>query len=133
MSFVSIEFVKNYFPLWNKFCLDENSEPQESILRNEMNLADQRLLEFVNVTPETITEPLKLHLLNIIKKRCFDRQHGDTEFEMKPSIIRDYEDTVSTLQAIKEGKLNLSAAEVSSQNSIKLVSKPRRFGEWFNE
>lgn len=118
---INIEYVQKYFPLWNKFVLDENGHPSQTILQDEIDLAAQEFTEYLERTPQTISDAEKIHLLNIVRYRAFNRLHGDTAFETKPQIVRDYE---ATVQALKK----MAAISLITANEKKFAS-----GNWFNE
>jgi len=118
---ITVEYVQTHFPLWNKFILDDNGHPSQTILQEEINLASQEFTEYLERTAQTITSAEKIHLLNIVRYRAFNRLHGDTAFETKPQIVRDYENTVQALK--KKG----GVTDVTS-NEKKFAS-----GKWFNE
>jgi hypothetical protein len=130
MSLLTLAYVEQYFPKWGSYCLDDENTADEDILQLEIDAAEQKLAEYVDVDADTITDPLKLHTLNIIRKRCFDRQHGDVEFENKPSIIKDYEDTIKMLEGYKAGN-SLSGTDPAYTDKIIVVAKDRIFDESF--
>jgi len=133
MSLLTIDFVKQNFPLWNKYCLDDEGAPDETILQNEMDIAEMKLGEFVEVNSETITDPIRLHLFNITRKRCFDRIQGDTVFEFVPQIVKEYDDTIALLTSYKNEEISPDGKNINaSEKSIKLKAKKRRFKQWFN-
>jgi hypothetical protein len=132
LALITIYYVKDNFPLWASYCLDDAGSPSEAVLQKEIDLSIVKFSEFVEVTDEGMTEPLRLHLLNIIMKRAWARKYGDTEFKEKPQILKDYEDTIKTLQSYKEG-VSMEPAKAGSSLSVSITAKERRFGSWFND
>jgi len=133
-TLLTTTFVKKHFPLWDKYFLDEAGDADETLLTADMELADKELNTYVSVeSADELTNGLDLDLLRIIKKYGFDRQHGDTEFEHKPTILKDYEATIERLKNIKNGKSSLEALDPdSTTGSVTMTAKTRRFDEWFN-
>jgi len=132
MSLISIEFVKTYFPLWDKFFLDSDGAPSETVLNNIIILAESKFAEYVSVTADTISAPLRLHLLNIVCAYGFNLQLGDREFESRPAILRNYDSTIEQLQKYKDGSEIPLASDNSTVPSVIITSKSRRFTAWFN-
>ena len=122
MSLITAAWVEGKFPLWNKYFLDENSDASETVLTDEIANAEAEYSQYVAVSEDEPTELQKLQLLIIVKKRGFDRRHGDEEFESRPRILKDYDDLIKQLKE-----------ELSDSDSITMNTKTRRFGSWFNE
>lgn len=137
MDLISNEFVKSNFSLWEDYASQHSevvseAKTSEQILTETISQSQIELLEYIKVTEETITDQLKSHLLNIVRKRLFDIRHGDTEFQSKPGIIRDYEATIAMLERYREGELLSPAPELGSTKSeISLTAKDRLFDGWF--
>lgn len=103
--------VQERFETWDSFCQGKYDEDDNPILTPEQQLdakivlAEQELMEYLpSTTAETITDAASRHLLNLVRKNCFDIQHGDTEFESKPQIIRDYEATLKRLAELRDAR-----------------------------
>ena len=82
--------------------------------------AEAEFQSYITVT--TMDNELTLHLLNIIKFNCFNFLHGDTEFDSKPNIVREYEMSIELLEK----------ALVKTGN-VKMAAKDRQFVEWFSD
>lgn len=133
MSLINADYVKDKFPLWNKYFLDSDGDADEEVLTDEIELAEAFYSNYLIVTEDDLTEAVKLDLLVIVKKRGFDRRHGDVEFEHRPQILKDYDALVERLDAIKNGKEATAGKSISSQNVVTMTAKPRRFETWFND
>lgn len=133
MSLLTVAYVQQYFPLWEKYFLDDEGNADENVLQDEIDLSEAELAEYLLVDEDTITDSIKRHVLNIIKYRGFNRLHGDIEFENKPQIVRDYEATIMKLTAFKNISESPAGTSVDGGNIVSITSKARRFGEWFNE
>jgi len=129
---ISIEYVQEHFPKWDKFFFDDSDEVNEDVLAAEIEIAEAKLLEYVYVTAETITEALKVHLLNIVAYRGFTCKHGDTEFENEPQIIKDYNATIAMLEKYKSGEASVNPNDINDANDVIITAKRRRFNRWFN-
>lgn len=129
MTLITLDIVKSKFPLWNSYCQTDNE------LTAIVNDSETIMLEYIKVTSETMTPQLILHLINIIRKRCFDTKHGDTEFESEPQILKDYKETMKLLLGYREGTTSIQPADlVVPANLVSITSKPRRFGgKWFSD
>jgi len=121
MSLIDKDYVFKYFPLWEKFFVDPNGDPDETILESEITLAEAEFGRYVTRTAENISSAEKSDVLIILRKRGFDRLHGDTAFETKPQIIKDYEAAITSL------RLNASTISVTA-NEKKFTG-----GNWFND
>ncbi len=132
MALITAVYVKENFPLWDQYCTDDTGAVSETILQKEIDLSIIKFSEYLSLTDEEITEPLRLHLLNIVQKRCWQRRHGDTEFKEDPQLIKDYKETIKTLTGYKEGTLSLDPATITApKNTVIITAKPRRFGGLF--
>lgn len=127
MSLITTTFVKTKFPQWKDYC-----GIQETILQSCIDNAEAEISFYLNITASTITPFINLLLLYIVKKQCFDLLHGDKEFEHKPQILKDYEKTIATLQAIKDGALSLTGTSVTERGSIAITSDKKLFDFWFS-
>jgi hypothetical protein len=135
MPLIDKTYVKTNFEQWGSYCVDSEGLPDEDILQKEMDLSIVKFSEYLTISDTEITEPLRLHLLNIVRKRCWQRNHGDTEFKELPQILKDYNETIKTLMGIKEGTISLDPMTIGEpNNTIIIKAKPRRYsGFWFNE
>lgn len=129
---ITAEYVKERFPLWNKFFLDDDGIQSEEVLEMEIELAEAELAEYVIVDEDTITDSVKRHLLNIVKYRGFMRLHGDEEFEKVPRIVKDYEMTILKLSAFRDSKGSLEGLDIADTGAVVITSKSRVFDKWFN-
>lgn len=130
---ITTNYVKSNFPNWSYYCSDEEKTPDQ-VIESEIQTASIQLSEYVTVTETTITEALKLHLFNIVRKRLFDRKHGDTEFQTKPAIVKEYEDSLKILEKYRTGEMSVTQPEAGQTNEkISFTAKPRKFGNWFTE
>lgn len=135
MSLLSMTQFKSNFPLWNKYCLDESNEADDTILQNELDNADKKFAQYVIIEDgETLPNWLNLHLFNLARKFCFDRKHGDTEFEHKPSILKDFNDSIAALEKLKISGTPIALAilndriSASGKDKISITGKVRKFG-----
>jgi hypothetical protein len=134
MSLITNDFVKTYFPLWDSYFLDDNQDASETVLTNEITQAESEFLSYVNVDSTNITDSLRLDLFNIVRYRGFCRRHGDAVFEnsIKPQIVKDYENTIKKLTAIKAGELSPDGATPSGSQVLEIKSKRRIFDKYFH-
>jgi len=136
MALIEIAYVKDNFPQWGDYCTGETGEPDQTILQKEIDLSIVKFSEYLNIAEADISEALKLHLLNIVRKRCWQRRQGDTEYQHPPQIVQDYNDTIKTLAGIKEGKISLSPATTTTpKDTVVITAKEKRYSNslWFNE
>jgi hypothetical protein len=129
MALINLDYIKKNFEQWEPYCTIEGGDLSPSeILQLKLDRAEEEFLEYLDVTQETITPGQLRFLLIIVKKNCFDIKHGDTEFEFKPQIIKDYEEAVKFLD-----KKRVRQGAIDKAESIKINAKEREFDEWFNE
>lgn len=134
MSLIDNAFVKGKFPLWNKYFLDDDTgEASETVLTDEISNSEAEYSRYLVVTSDDLTDAIKLDLLIIVKKRGFDRRHGDEEFEHRPTILKDYDALMERLKGLKAGKESVTGLDISSPNVVTMTAKTRRFGSWFND
>jgi len=115
------EYVFKYFPLWIKFFQNDENNPDQEILESEMELSEAEFSRYLTRTESDITAGEKVHLLNILRKRGYDRLHGDAQMEFKPQIVWDYTNTIAALKTA-------SGPVLISANDKKFAG-----GNWFNE
>lgn len=139
MGLITNQELKDNFVQYQDYYIDENGAYSETVLTNEIALAEAKLKEYVNVPDSAaLTDPLKLHLISIAKYRGFVRKHGDIEFENPPQIVKDYEATIDALEKIKSGERGIDAREMNPTEVVTMKAKQRRFGNadgssnWFN-
>lgn len=122
MSLINLAYAKTNFPKYDKFFLDSDGEYSDTVLQNEIDLAEAEYTNYKSVAADTITDAEKLEILIILKKRGFNRLHEDEQFEIKPQIIKEYEALIKSLSEIKK-----------TSGSVSITAKTRRFDTWFNE
>ena len=129
MALISIDYVKQNFDLWEDYCtLEEGDDAPDAVLQRKMDRAEEEFLEYLNVDDTTITAQQKRHLLNIIRKNCFEIKNGDRPFEHKPQIIRDYEESLKALEQYRK-----RIRGVGASGDIQITAKDREFDEWFTD
>jgi hypothetical protein len=132
MNLITKKYVIEHFPKWEDFFLDDSDEPNDEVLASEIKIAEAKLLEYVFVTADTITEALRVHLLNIVAYRGFILKHGDTEFENEPQIIKDYNATIAMLEKYKAGESTVIPNDIDDSDNVAITAKERKFDRWFN-
>lgn len=123
---VNIDWVRENFTDWGTYFLDELNAPSEDELENELVLAEAEFLRYVKIEAEDMTNSMRVHLLNIIRKRAFDRLNLTASFEFTPRVIIDYETTIKYLDKIRRGEIK----EINNNVAIKITAKEK--GEWFH-
>lgn len=133
MSLLTNAELKTAFPAYADYILDEGGEAQEDILTAELNNSDTELSQYI-VLPETASALLKLHLVNIAKYRLFCRVHGDTAFDNKPQIVKNYETTIKALENVKSGGslTGTAVTDTTDDTSIRINSTTPRSKGWFD-
>jgi len=127
----TITWIKTKFPLWTDFC-----DADEAVLSSEIDMALLEMNDFVTI-PEvdfdfTAVNPLNIHFLNIVRKRCFDIKQSETDFHSKPTIVKDYERTLDALKEYQAGVTRPNPVHDSdNENLIDIDAKTRVFGSWF--
>ena len=123
---LDISVVKDLFPLWTEYC-----DNTDATLQREMDRASEFMQEYIpGLNSDNITDPLKLHYMNIVRKRCFDLKLGDREFEHKPPILRDFEYTLEQLEKYRTDQIAGPTID-TSEKTITMSAKDRRFDTWF--
>ena len=130
MLLINLQTIKQKFPLWNEYFTGDSADTD---LTSVVEDSESELSFYISVDTDSITAFIKLCLMNIIRKRSFDRLHGDKEFEKEPQIIRDYKKTISILEGIKDGSISLTGETTSELNSITLQTERKKFNSWFNK
>ncbi len=131
MAYLTTEWVKERFPLWGSYFINESRTPDEEALESEIEMAAEQMKQYVDFDEENITGPLKIHLLNIVRKRGYDREKPETENEFTISVIRDYNETIKILQLMKQGEISSPSTPEEGNERIKITSDKSDFGEWF--
>lgn len=128
----TIDHIKKHFPKWDFYFKDRDTdEPDQDLLAESIDLALAQINDYVIVEEETITDTMKLHLLNIVRKKGFDLEYSAENFDTKPSIIRDYEYTLEVLEKYKNGYQ--PPIQEDDAKSVNITAKPRIFTKdgWF--
>lgn len=139
MALIDKATVKLKFTRWESFArltAAEDSADVEARVDNAIADGETKLLEYVTVTDETITDQLTLHLMCIIKKFLFDIKHGDTAWERTPQIVKDYNDCIALLERYKDGEFAVpdDDPDDDTPKEVRITAKARRFGgKWFND
>lgn len=123
MAVIDKDFVKSMFPEWEKFCtIKDDTLTADERLDNCIELAENEFAQYLpDVTDDDLTDVQRRHLLNLVRKQCFDLRHGDSGFDNKPQIVKDYEASIEWLsRMVADTKISISA-------------KVRRFDGWFND
>lgn len=136
MSLLDLTTFESDFPLWEKFCIDADQNASETILQRRLDLADDELQQYITIADtDTLPDWLKKHLFNIAAYSCFELRHGDTEFQSKPAIVKNYEATIKYLTELRQGNVPVALSIVTnrvtanaSTNKITLNTKERLFG-----
>lgn len=131
MFHIYLDYIKKNFPQYDKYFLDEDSIYQDEILQTEVNNAKTELGTYVQI-PETFSDQIRLFLLTIVKYRGFNRLHGDTEFDNKPQIVKDYDNLIKLLTGVKAGD-SLTGAEGKPGDHVRIHARSRKFGEGFDD
>lgn len=132
-----IDEVKENFPQWGEWCTDDSGNPDETILQRHTDNALIKIQEYIpELTTDNITKQLTLHLVSIVKKYAFNEIHDDTEFENKPQILKDYEDTLEILEKYKEGEFSFETEDDVDEKAdegdiISMDARIRRFDTTF--
>jgi phage gp36-like protein len=135
-TLTSLSDVKTAFPQWEKYVRLDSTETQQELddrLTAKIEDAETRLQELLPVTEDNISEPLKRHLHVLVKKECFDIDHGGRTFEegQKPQIIQDYEETMQMIERYRSGDLSFRDQD-DEDKDIRMSGPDRQFDEWFD-
>lgn len=128
MSLIDISVVKKKFPKWSSFC-----DASESQLQNAIDDAEAEFSFYLDIDADKMTNFLRLLLMNIIRKKCFDIDNADKEFETKPGIVKDYEKTLLLLTDVKTGQISLTGSNLSGTGNITMSAGKKVFDNWFNK
>lgn len=131
MSLITSTYVKANFEPWELFCTVEGSASTAmEILELKIALAEAEFSQYISVSdPAELTDELQRHLLNLVRKQCFDIKHGDTEYKNPPQILKDYEASIAALKLYGPRVDD----DVETNISVSFTSKERKFNTWFNE
>ncbi len=128
--------VTTRFPEWQTYVQRSGESEQDAEDRLDLIIedAEAKLQEYIDVGSETMSAPLRLHLLNVIRKRAFDVKHGNKDFDDLPQILKDYEHTLEMLDAYRAGEFEVPSAEEEDDDTnehVRMHAKDRRFKRWF--
>lgn len=138
MTLFNLAYIKSNFPEWESFVkrnAGESAEDVDDRLTLIGDNAEALFQEFVPLTdPDLMTAPLKLHLLNIVRKGCFDVKNSANAYEHKPQIIRDYEFSLGQLEKYRAGLLEKPLADgaTDGQLDVRMAAGSGTYDEWFN-
>jgi len=125
MNLITAAAAKAKFELWEDYCTIPGSvQTPEQVFANKISDAEAEMLQYLpDLTLATITENQERHLINIIRYRCFQIKHGDTQFETDPAIVYDYKQTIDWLKNLQSG------------DGFSLAAKDRVYtdGNWFTD
>ena len=115
-----VNYVEQNFPGWQRWCQppdpDQIGGSPDELLLIAITKACDLWSHYRDDSDADMTDSMKLHLLSLIKKYCFDYHHGDTEYEKRPpQIIVDYNDTVKKLE---KGLIGTGNVAVSAKDRI---------------
>lgn len=123
--------VQDRWPEWETYCsVFSDKQPIDALVIaiTDASIEFNELLP--SVTSETITDALKRHVLHMVKKEAFDFMHGDTNFERTPQIVKDYRQTLKTLERYRTGDLTLPG---DTTEHFSMTAKRRQFNDWFTD
>lgn len=129
---LSNDTVKQNFPQYASYFLDSNGVFSETVLTNEIALAEAEVSSFL-VIPTDCPLSIQLHILNITKYRGFNRLHGDTQFDSLPQIVKDYNATILRLQAIQSGSSGATGQSTTIPDQVRVTANTRKFDQYFDE
>jgi|GEM_PF-2749072 len=129
MKYVTLEWVQENLPAWAEWFINAHSEADESVLENEITLAEYELERYTGQL-EALPDILKPHLLAIIRKRGYNIISGDESIEFPPRIIKDYEETIVFLRETASG---LNHAGGTSSPRVKIFATEASMDEMFGE
>ncbi len=117
-------YVKARFPEWETFCTRKDGEKTaDEMLQIAIDLASFEFCDALgSLTSDDMTDILRMHLLRMVKHRCFNFLHGDTGFKNKPQIVRDYE---TTRELLDKGLIRTG--------NVTFENKDRIFDDWFTD
>jgi len=104
--------------------------------QRRLDLADDELQQYITIEDtDTLPDWLKKHLFNIAAYSCFEIRHGDTEFQNKPAIVKNYESIIKYITELRQGNVPVALSIITnrvtanaSTNKITLNTKERLFG-----
>lgn len=114
---MDIDNVKTRFPFWAQYLTSAADEldgvSADDLLVLIVGEAETKYQDYAELD-DPPTDSQVYHLMAIIRYRAFLMRHGDTKFDVKPPIIRDYE---ATLKLLESGMIG--------GNSIRMTAKDR--------
>lgn len=119
MALIDLTTVKLKWPTWETLMdsITVTGQTSDQLLQTAIDLAIDELTEFLDVEDDDMTDTLTMHLMRIVQKKAFDMRHGDVVFKEgeKPSIVVNYEDTMSRL---KEGLIGPGSITMESRDRV---------------
>lgn len=143
MPVLTPAYVQEQIPEWEKYCDPiPHGDTAADVLARRTQSAEDELSEYVSVDADSVTAPLRRHLVVLIRKALFSHRHGDRPFERPPEVIRDYERTLKTLALYRDGTIQLDspgqdapAPDADGPRHVRMTAKDRRFSipgnSWF--
>lgn len=130
--------VKDRFAEWHRFCDAHPDLTADQALDRAIADADAEIKEYIpGLDSSTITEPLEMRLMQLIRYRCFLFRHGDTEFDQPPAIVTDYHQALERLQLYRSGELNAPDTtpdeDTDAEKDVHVQAKERDFDTWFHD
>lgn len=124
IKLITKSFVKDNLPNWETYCTRADGlKTAEEMLQIAIDRSEDEFLSYITVTETTIIDLQKAMLLKLVKYRCWNFLHGDTEFKNTPQIVKDYETIIERLKKGVVGK------------GVTMTAKDRMFdkGKWFTD
>ena len=137
-TLITLSDIKTKIPEWEKYVRlksEDTTQQLDDRLTTKAEDAEAHMLELLpDLKADTITPALTRHLIVMIKREVFLIQHGDRQWGEagRPQILRDYQDTLNTLQRYREG--DLSYKDTEEPQDVRMNAPKRRFdnGKWFH-
>jgi hypothetical protein len=138
---LTLQDVKDAFPAWEKYCTLQQYDTQAEIeerLRTALGQAEGELRDYVAVSgPDDLTQRFERHLMAIVKYNAFQIRYAHEDYDTKPTIVRNYERTIESLEALRAGTQPEPYDPTTSggdddTGDVRIQSKRRRFDEWFS-
>jgi len=138
MPILSKSTVKDRFAEWERFCDAHPDLTADQALGRASADADAELREYIpDLDSSTITEPLELRLMQLIRYRCFLFRHGDTEFDQPPAIVQDYHSALERLKLYRSGELKAPDTtpdtDEDKEKDVHVQAKAREYDQWFHD
>lgn len=136
MSLITSTWIKPRFPIWRDFCdIEDFAQTPDEMLDIAIETGEDEFLGYITVEDgdAEFTDVLKLQLLRIVKKHCFDFQHSADLFENRPQILKDYDNAIAMLEKYRAGDLPSAPQVGGNADSVTMTAKDREFDEWFSD